>query len=89
MHTLGFGFVAGIDVYDAVLVLRTRRAVEAFTRPKVSLGADVAVVAGPVGNGLNLDIGIEAAPVYSYVKVGNFMHKLSVVSSTNIFSLTV
>jgi len=68
LHTLGFGFVAGIDVYDAVLVLRTRKAVEAFTRPKVSLGADVAIVAGPVGNGINLDVGMEAAPVYSYVK---------------------
>ena len=61
--------VAGIDVYDAVLVLRTRKAVEAFTRPKVSLGADLAVVAGPVGNGANLDVGMERAPVYAYIKV--------------------
>jgi len=35
---------------------------------QVSLGADVAIVSGPVGNGMNLDVGIEAAPVYSYIK---------------------
>lgn len=38
--------------YDAVLVLRTQKAVDAFCNPKVSLGADIAVVAGPVGSGV-------------------------------------
>jgi lipid-binding SYLF domain-containing protein len=89
IHTIGFGFLAGMDVYDAVLVLRTRKAVDAFTRPKVlrlpfllrshyqrsffalqqvSLGAELAIAAGPVGGGAMLDTGIEASPVFSYVK---------------------
>lgn len=35
IHTIGVGFLAGIDVYDAVLVLRTRKAVMSFAKPKV------------------------------------------------------
>jgi len=68
VHTIGFGFLAGIDVYDAVLVLRNRKAVDAFTRAKISLGAELAVVAGPVGHGAALDMGVELAPILSYTK---------------------
>ncbi|KAI1255798.1 hypothetical protein MGN70_002538 [Eutypa lata] len=46
---LGAGIVAGIDIQDCVCVLHTREAVEAFTRPRWSLGAEVGVTAGPVG----------------------------------------
>lgn len=35
IHTVGVNFLAGIDVYDVVLVLRTREAVMAFATPKV------------------------------------------------------
>lgn len=35
---------------------------------QISVGGELAVVAGPVGNGLALDSGIEAAPVFSYTK---------------------
>lgn len=69
VQTIGFGFLAGIDVYDCVLVLRNRKAVEAFARPKISLGAEVAIAAGPVGNGFVLDAGVELAPVLVYTKV--------------------
>ena len=68
VHTIGFGAVIGIDVYDVVLVLRTKKAVEAFCNPKVSLGADIAIAAGPVGSGFDLDIDRRATPVFSYVK---------------------
>ncbi|KAF8315716.1 hypothetical protein DL93DRAFT_2078979 [Clavulina sp. PMI_390] len=68
IHTIGFGFLAGADVYDVVLILRTRKAVKAFSNPKVSLGAEVSVAAGPLGAGAVLDSGIEASPVLSYVK---------------------
>jgi len=68
IHTLGFGFLAGVDVYDVVLILRNRRAVKAFANPKVSLGAELSVAAGPLGTGAMVNTGIEAAPVLSYVK---------------------
>ncbi|KAG0141040.1 hypothetical protein CROQUDRAFT_99275 [Cronartium quercuum f. sp. fusiforme G11] len=68
IHTIGVGFLAGIDVYDAVLVLRTRKAVMAFAKPKVSLGAELAVVAGEFGNGMSLETGLEASPVFAYTK---------------------
>jgi hypothetical protein len=35
---------------------------------KISLGAELAVTAGPVGAGAMLDTGIEVSPVFSYVK---------------------
>lgn len=51
-----------------MLILRNRRAVKAFTNPKVSLGAELSVAAGPLGAGAVVDTGIEASPVLSYVK---------------------
>lgn len=68
IHTIGLGFLAGIDVYDAVLVLRTQKAVMSFAKPKVSLGAELAIVAGPVGNGVSFESGPEISPVFSYIK---------------------
>ena len=68
LHTIGFGFSGGADVYDVVLILRTEAAVKSFTKPRVTLGAEVSVAAGPVGSGFMLEMGIEASPVWSYVK---------------------
>ncbi|KAI1125815.1 hypothetical protein F5Y10DRAFT_223460 [Nemania abortiva] len=52
VHTLGAGLMVGIDVYDCVCVLTTQSAVDAFARrARVSLGGEIAVVAGPVGVG--------------------------------------
>ncbi|KAI1145364.1 hypothetical protein F4825DRAFT_444096 [Nemania diffusa] len=52
VHTLGAGLVLGIDVYDCVCVLTTKKAVDAFaSRARFSLGGEIAVVAGPVGVG--------------------------------------
>lgn len=68
IHTIGFGFLAGADIYDVVLILRNAKAVGAFANPKVSLGAELSVVAGPLGAGGMVDTGIELAPVLSYVK---------------------
>lgn len=68
VHTIGYGLLAGIDVYDVVLILRNRKAVNAFANPKLSLGAEISVTAGDAGAGAMLDTGIEIAPVLSYVK---------------------
>lgn len=54
--------------YDVVLLLRKPEALRAFEHPKVSIGGELSVAAGPVGNGAMLDTGIEAAPCWSYTK---------------------
>ncbi|KAI1454203.1 DUF500-domain-containing protein [Annulohypoxylon moriforme] len=70
VHTLGAGLMAGLDIYDCVCVLNTEAAVDAFAKPRVSLGGEIAVVAGPVGAGTSLEaaVGKSVKPVWSYMK---------------------
>jgi len=68
VHTVGWGLMAGVDIYDVVLVLRNQRAVDAFKYPKISVGGELTVSAGPVGNGAMIDSGVEASPCFSYIK---------------------
>ncbi|CCG83973.1 protein of unknown function [Taphrina deformans PYCC 5710] len=72
VHTLGFGFMLGIDVYDVVLILRTKAAVQSFARPKVNLGGELALVAGPLGGAVMADAGYQQVPCWSYVKSKGF-----------------
>ncbi|TLS24649.1 hypothetical protein PpBr36_08317 [Pyricularia pennisetigena] len=65
VHTLGAGFVIGVDIYDCVVVINTKEALEAFTRTRMSLGTDLAVVAGPWGAGGSVDV---AAPEGDFLK---------------------
>ncbi len=44
-----FGFQAGGQVSDIVLVMTTRQSIEGITDGKLTLGADASVAAGPVG----------------------------------------
>ena len=44
-----WGFQAGGQVADIVLVLTTRRSIDGITDGKLTLGADASVAAGPVG----------------------------------------
>ncbi|KAL8292748.1 hypothetical protein RQP46_001360 [Phenoliferia psychrophenolica] len=66
------GFMVGIDIFDAVLIIRTEEALLSFTsRVKMALGTDFAVVAGPYGAGAALDLALKSplnAPILSYVK---------------------
>lgn len=68
IHTIGWGAVIGLDVYDVVLVIRKPETLQAFTRPKVSVGGELSVAAGPVGNGAVVEAGADGKPVWSYVK---------------------
>lgn len=62
-----FGFQAGVQSTDVVLVFTSRQSVEGIVGGKVTLGADAAVAAGPVGrqSSAATDIGL-TAQVYSY-----------------------
>lgn len=77
VHTLGAGLLVGLDIYDCVCVLRTQAAVEAFTKPRVSLGGEIGLVAGPVGAGGSVEAAVlaksaSASPIWSYMKSRGF-----------------
>lgn len=74
VHTLGAGLMIGLDIYDCVCVLRTPEAVAAFTRPRLSLGGEIGLVAGPVGAGTAVEAALAKStkPVWSYMKSRGF-----------------
>ncbi|RFU80925.1 duf500 domain protein, partial [Trichoderma arundinaceum] len=57
LHSVGGGFQIGLDIYDCVCVINNREALAAFTNTRVSLGSDLAVVAGPYGAGGAVEFG--------------------------------
>ncbi|MCZ8131767.1 MAG: lipid-binding SYLF domain-containing protein [Steroidobacteraceae bacterium] len=62
-----FGWQAGIQESDIVLVFTTRKSVEGITGGKFTLGADASVAVGPVGRQVSgsTDVTLDAE-VYSY-----------------------
>jgi lipid-binding SYLF domain-containing protein len=62
-----FGFQVGVQSADVVLVFTSRQSIEGIVGGKITLGADAAVAAGPVGRQTQAatDIGLNAQ-VYSY-----------------------
>ncbi|KAE8394857.1 DUF500-domain-containing protein [Aspergillus alliaceus] len=74
LHTAGLGFLVGADIYDCVMVINTYKALEAFTKVRVTLGSEISVAAGPVGMGgvLESEVHKRQAPVWSYVKSRGF-----------------
>lgn len=61
------GWQAGVQATDVVLVYRSQRSVDSLLQGKLTIGADVAAAAGPVGReaAAATDTGL-AAEVYSY-----------------------
>lgn len=67
-NTFSAGLILGVDIYDCVLILNSPKAIESFKTHKVTLGADIAVAAGPWGAGAAMESGLERVPVFSYHK---------------------
>lgn len=62
-----FGFQAGVQATDVVLVFRSARGVDSIVNGKFTLGADAAVAAGPVGRTAQASTdGQLKAEIYSY-----------------------
>lgn len=76
LHTAGLGFLVGIDIYDCVLVINNRKALESFTKIRATVGGEISAVAGPVGVGgvLENDGKWKQAnrPVFTYLKSRGF-----------------
>ncbi|KAK5127885.1 hypothetical protein LTR85_005002 [Meristemomyces frigidus] len=70
VHTLGVGFVAGVDIYDCVCVINNERGMEGFTRVRCTLGGEVSAAVGPLGGGSTVDSEVfqRQAPVWTYTK---------------------
>ncbi|KAL4819421.1 hypothetical protein BDW67DRAFT_130265 [Aspergillus spinulosporus] len=70
LHTAGIGFLAGIDIYDCVVVINTYEALEAFKKVRCTLGGEVSASAGPVGMGgvLESEVHKRQAPIWTYMK---------------------
>ena len=63
---IGFGFQAGVQVSEFVIVLNTDQAVKAFSKDgNVTLGGALSVAAGPAGRTAEVSVAIQAA-TYTY-----------------------
>ncbi|KAF5663176.1 hypothetical protein FHETE_7556 [Fusarium heterosporum] len=74
VSSLGAGFVFGLDLYDCVCVLNTPEQVAAFTKPRLSLGAEGSIAIGPVGTGGGVETAVSKTvqPIWSYMKSRGF-----------------
>ncbi|KAJ5575813.1 hypothetical protein N7535_002739 [Penicillium sp. DV-2018c] len=70
LHTAGIGFLAGVDIYDCVVIINTFEALEAFKKFRCTLGGEVSAAAGPVGVGgvLESEVHKRQAPIWTYMK---------------------
>lgn len=67
---LGGGFEIGVEVSDLVIILNTRRSVEAFTKGgNVTLGGNLTVAIGPLGRNAEADVALRStSAVYTYCR---------------------
>ncbi|KAJ5628633.1 hypothetical protein N7490_010861 [Penicillium lividum] len=70
LHTAGIGFLAGVDIYDCVVIINSQQALEAFKKLRCTLGGEVSVAAGPVGMGgvLDSEVHKRQSPIWTYMK---------------------
>ena len=69
IHTLGWGLIAGADIYDCVCVINNETGMEGFTKVRCTLGAEVSAAVGPLGGGSQLESELtKPAPVWTYTK---------------------
>jgi len=76
LHTAGLGFLVGVDIYDCVVVINNRKALDSFTKVRATIGGEISAVAGPVGIGGVLENDGKwkqvNRPVFTYLKSRGF-----------------
>jgi lipid-binding SYLF domain-containing protein/archaellum component FlaD/FlaE len=74
MHTVGVGFLVGVDIYDCVIVINSDKAMEAFQSIRCTLGGEISAVAGPAGVGgiLDTEVHKRQSPLFTYIKSRGF-----------------
>ncbi|KAL1956256.1 hypothetical protein VTO42DRAFT_7516 [Malbranchea cinnamomea] len=85
-HTVGLGFLVGVDIYDCVVVINTYEALESFKTFRCTLGGEVAAMTGPVGVGgvLDTEIHKKPAPVWTYIKGRGFYAGIEIAGTVII-----
>lgn len=70
LHTAGIGFLAGVDIYDCVIVINNYEALKAFKLFRCTLGGEISAAAGPVGVGgvLDTEVHKRQQPIWTYMK---------------------
>lgn len=69
IHTLGWGLMAGADIYDCVCVINNEKGMEGFTRVRCTLGGEVSAAVGPLGGGQQFESDLaHPSPVWTYMK---------------------
>jgi lipid-binding SYLF domain-containing protein len=70
IHTLGWGFIAGADIYDCVCVINNEKGMEGFTMVRATLGGEISASVGPLGAGSTVDSEVfkRQSPVWTYTK---------------------
>ncbi|KAM0750265.1 hypothetical protein T439DRAFT_375234, partial [Meredithblackwellia eburnea MCA 4105] len=79
-NNISGGWMIGLDVYDAVLVIRTEKALKSFFGHKVTLGTEFAIAAGPFGSGAAVEMGKDLSPVLSYMRSRGFYAGIEAVA---------
>lgn len=76
------GWQVGVQSADIILVFKRRKSIESITEGKITLGADAAVAAGPVGRRaeVSTDVGLEAE-IFSYSKSRGLFAGVSIEGS--------
>lgn len=74
MHTVGVGFLVGVDIYDCVIVINSQKALEAFQSVRCTLGGEISAVAGPAGVGgiIDTEVHKRQSPLFTYIKSRGF-----------------
>jgi lipid-binding SYLF domain-containing protein len=77
------GWQIGVQSADIILVFKRKKSIESITEGKITLGADAAVAAGPVGRRAEVSTDIELeAEIYSYSKSRGLFAGVSIEGST-------
>ena len=75
---MGFGFQAGAQVSEIVIILNTPAAVDAFSKDgDFTLGGNLSVTAGPIGRDAEVKIGLQSV-MFSYSRSQGLFGGLSV-----------
>lgn len=85
-HTVGLGFLVGVDIYDCVVVINTYEALESFKTFRCTLGGEVGAMAGPVGVGgvLDTEVHKRQAPIWTYIKGRGFYAGIEIAGTVII-----
>ncbi|KAK5143792.1 hypothetical protein LTR32_004146 [Rachicladosporium monterosium] len=70
IHTIGFGLVAGADIYDCVCVINNENGMDGFTRVRATVGGEISAAVGPLGGGSTVDSEVfkRQSAVWTYTK---------------------